>query len=338
MTLNYRPFIVRDPELHTMEYALFRYLDIKIHPLVDRNEYKHIRVIGQYDRSVGISSKEKQDKIENWQRPTAEIIGDELIVRCFPGRDYVTHYASLVATYLGMKGRDASVVDCEIPDERACWKPIEGSRMREVKPVDYLITGAGLREIGGPEGWSDMGSFLHKQVRISTAKVAFLIVKHSFWGDIAGRLLVYLARHGFKRFIFVGKLGGIKPYLVPNCSLATGESSTMNGSEIRWENLFNDVKAENLYGGRHICVPSVLMETKEWLSSTGSQYDFVDPEIGHFARCAGEEKVCFSYLHIVSDNLHKVHRENLSNERILGIPEKRRQLFRQIGKHIANCL
>jgi hypothetical protein len=71
-----------DPFRHTMTYGrLMEYLRIKVHHLVDEQDWSHIVVAGSYDRTGIISTKEKNDKLFNWQRPTARV-GDN---RCFPG-------------------------------------------------------------------------------------------------------------------------------------------------------------------------------------------------------------------------------------------------------------
>ena len=52
------------------------------------------------DRSKCISVKEKNDKIFNYKRPTVFLNEDVTIINCYPGMDYVYHYASLIKTYL----------------------------------------------------------------------------------------------------------------------------------------------------------------------------------------------------------------------------------------------
>src|SRR6185369_9377621 len=79
---------------HTMcATALESYLKLKVHHLVDLRDWSKIIVIGEYDRECCISEREKNDKLFNWHRPTAEVVGDDLFIKCYPGRDYVYHYA-----------------------------------------------------------------------------------------------------------------------------------------------------------------------------------------------------------------------------------------------------
>ena len=68
------------------------------------------------------------------------------------------------------------------------------------------------------------------------------------------------------------------------------------------------------------------------------KYDFVDPEIGHMAKAANENGISFGYLHIISDNLNKNYKEDLSNEREGSVIEKRKKLIGEIRKALAYVL
>ena len=134
------------------------------------------------------------------------------------------------------------------------------------------------------------------------------------------------------RFIYSGKLGTLNPYLVPNLTIATGNSSILpNGKFIRWNNVFENIVDDQVYKGVHITVPSVLQETKKWLKIHKNNVDFVDPEIGHMALAAYNNQVEFSYFHIISDNLSTKFESDLSNERKADVIESRKKLYRKIG-------
>src|SRR5208282_5721023 len=60
--------------------SLRRYLEIKAHHLLCERDWASIRVIGAYDRDCVASANEKNDKLFNWQRPTAQVHGDTLVV------------------------------------------------------------------------------------------------------------------------------------------------------------------------------------------------------------------------------------------------------------------
>ena len=122
-----------DARQHTMNARrLFRYLEIKVHHLIQERDWASIRVTGEYDRGCVISANEKNDKPFNWQRPTAEIHGDGLVIKCFPGMDYVRHYALIIATYLNMTGRYRSQVHYQLPGEPLC-RAAAGARRRCVR-------------------------------------------------------------------------------------------------------------------------------------------------------------------------------------------------------------
>lgn len=332
--MNGRPFLVGNPHEHSMGDSIFRYLDIKIHDDIKTAVYRQIQVIGYYDRSSRIFKNEKNDKLENWQRPTTRLNSDTLIVQCFPGKDYVQHYASLIASYLALTGRNSSIVSYELPSDDACWQPIITSRLAELRPTDVLLLGAGLQQIAGPDRWNDMGTFHLKKTKINNKTATLLLIKHSFWGDIAGRLLTHLAGLGFTNVIFIGKLGSLRDEHIPNEYLATGDQTFVEGEFVRWDNIFERIEDDALCRGTHITLPSVLLETKQWVEEEGIRYDFVDPEIGHLAKAAERSLIRFSYLHLISDNLVRRYSEDLSNEREEFVLLKRAKLFKKIRQHL----
>lgn len=81
-------------------------------------------------------------------------------------------------------------------------------------------------------------------------------------------------------------------------ALATGNSSWfLDGSVIAWDNIFEHVASDKVAFGLHATVPSVLLETKGWLSGNRDAA-FADPEIGHMALAA--KCLTFRYLIFVS--------------------------------------
>ena len=75
--------------------------------------------------------------------------------------------------------------------------------------------------------------------------------------------------------------------------------------------------------GVHITCPSVVDETRDYIRKNSILGIFIDPEIGHMAKACNESKIQFSYLHIISDNVAKLHKQNLSNERRIAIIKKK---------------
>ena len=184
----------------------------------------------------------------------------------------------------------------------------------------------------GVDSWKGEGAFLYKHEKLGINEVTLLGCKHSLWGDISEVVTKYLAKKlRVNSLIYIGKLGSLKKDVVPNTYLATGESSFVKGKEICWNNLFEDINSPVLVKGKHYTSPSTLLEDKKWVSKN-QNFDFVDPEIGHFAKGAIESGINFSYLHIISNNLAKKYEENLSNERDQKILEKRNKLIAEIKR------
>lgn len=322
---------VLKPEDHTMGDALFDYIDMKIHPLLKEREYQNIWVIGNPDRSSGISKYEKQGKLFNWQRPTAEIQGDDLYIRVFPGREYVKHYATLIATYFSIQGKEWRHIRYVLPEEANAWKALISSNLSKVPAGDVAILGYGLDKLIGDEEihWEGEGAFSWVTKKIGDKTVVYIGGRHSYWGDIAGRIVTMLAKQGFKQVIYVGKVGGMNSEGIPNQTLATGSSSFVDGETIHWKNLFDfATEDKEVVFGKHYTIPSVLNETKEWLDGN-KDYAFVDNEIGFMAKAAISESIEFSYLHIISDNLHGGFKEDLTNERGIEAQQHRAMLMKK---------
>lgn len=323
------------PDLHSMGQSLDRYMSIKVHPLVDKCNCTQIVVRGYFDRSRGISSKEKTDKLFNYIRPTANVDDSILYINCFPGIDYVFHYGNIIKSYVAMTHKQIDVAHY-LPSEEECWNAIE-SELREIPKTHTVIMGyvEGIQRISDDAMWHGAGNFLWKRVHLSTNDGILLGCKHTYWGEIAGRIVNYLAMNGVKRVIYSGKLGTLNPRLVPNMTIATGNSSILpNGTTVRWNNIFENIVDGQVYNGVHITVPSVLQETKKWLNDYKGDVDFVDPEIGHMALAAYNTQIQFSYFHIISDNLSTKFDSDLSNERKPDVIKNREGLCLKIGEAI----
>ena len=329
MPLLRRPTFITDTSQHTMGNHLEKYLEIKMHNHVSDKTFDKIIVIGEYDRSVDISLYEKKDKKFNWQRPTAEIKNNQLFIKCPPGKDYVSHYGSLIATYLAIKQRKFDHVYYIEPSNDLCNQLMDASNLKMIPLNKTVIVGYGLDIIAGEENWQENGPFLYKPTQIFNKDVTFIGCKYSIWGDIAGKFVQSLSKLGVKQVIYIGKLGSLNDDLIPNEHLATGNVSNVEGTMITWKNLFTMNDKSFVKFGRHYTSPSTICETKEWLENN-KKFDFVDPEIGHMAKAANESNIDFSYLHIISNNLTKILSENLSNERLQTITSKRRKLLIRI--------
>ena len=324
------PLVLDDPSQHTMADSLLKYVATRTHEFVDELPYDNIHILGLYDRGKAASQKEKRDKPENWQRPTAELVSGELRICCFPGQAYVFHYASLIATYLALTNRDPTRVHFTLPSDEGCEMAINEAGYSTIEPTDVVIISSGISHLVSLDRFRDYGSFQAKQGMLGASSVTWLIVKHSFWGDIAYWLGTALAKRGFPMVVFIGKLGSLDPQHVPNETLATGHQSTIDGQTVQWVNLFSESEAMDVIEGAHITLPSVLQETITWRTSNIGKYAFVDPEIGNLATGTVSNGARFSYLHIVSDNLTRRFNEDLSNERSGSVPQKRVKLYHLI--------
>lgn len=330
-TVPETPVILTHPSQHTMADSLREYVSTRTHELVDELLYERIHVLGLYDRRKAASRKEKRDKPENWQRPTAELLaGGELRIYCFPGQAHVFHYASLIATYLALTDRDPTKVYFTLPADHECETAIHEAGYSAITPTEVVIVASGISHLVSLDNFRDFGAFQAKQETLGARSVTWLIVKHSFWGDIAHRLGAELAKRGFQTVLFIGKLGSLDPRHVPNETLATGNQSTINGQTFQWVNLFSELEDMNVIEGAHITLPSVLQETVAWRASNIRKYAFVDPEIGNLATGVLSNGARFSYLHIVSDNLSRRFSEDLSNERSGNVRQKRAKLYQMI--------
>lgn len=323
--------VLLNPDDHTMGESLFNYIDPKVHHLLKKKEFKNIWIVGDPDRTGAVSKYEKRDKLFNWQRPTAAIQGEDLYIKVFPGREYVKHYATLIGTYFALQKKDPKHVHYVLPDEKIAWKALTSSNLKEVPKGDVAILGYGLEQLIGEEEiqWEGKGNFSWVKKQIGDKTVVFIGCKHSYWGDIAGRIVSLLAKQGFSQVIYVGKVGGMNDSGIPNQTLATGDSSFVDGETIRWKNLFDFAKDDaQVIFGEHYTIPSVMNETKEWLEKN-KNFAFVDNEIGFMAKAAQSEDIQFSYLHIISDNLNGGFEEDLTNERGTAAKEHRTKILQK---------
>ena len=316
-----------DPAHHTMGAALLPYLELKVHHLIQERDWNRITVVGQYDRSCVISDLEKTDKAFNWQRPTAEVSGRELIIKCFPGRDYVYHYALVIATYLALSDRWRDQVCFEFPNPDTC-DAAAASVSLDTSNSEVVVVGWGVTQLAGPDGWTTASGHAWKQTMIGGVRITFVGFLHSIWGEVAGRIVTRLAQLGARRVLYIGKVGTLEPELDPNTVLATGNSSLLRGRSIAWDDFFGGeaVSDPAVVEGKHVTSPSTLLETRDWLSEHRG-YSFVDPEIGQMGAAASRAGVPFGYLHIVSNNLARPRQEDLSNERQPLVLQRRARLL-----------
>ncbi|KAL8748897.1 MAG: hypothetical protein Q9199_008005 [Rusavskia elegans] len=312
--------------------SLPAYLRLKVHPSIKNTHWSRILVNGSHRRdpsSVTISSIEKRDKPFNWQRPTVSCDGSkgELRLHCFPGLDYVYHYAAITATYLSLEGREEDAVRYTLPTQQECLKPLLESNLASMGAVDIVVVGY----VQALERWTkgawegdhnDLFSW-RKSLTRRGHRLAFLGCRSSFWGDIAGNMVRALqSLNGVKCVLYIGKLGSLRADHVPNRLLATGSKSVVrDGEVVEWVN-----PLAGLLGRRRRWGEGGVL----WWMGGIERFDFVDPEIGHMAQASVEGGTEFGYLHIISDNLARKYAFDLSNERLRDVVGDRKRLVGQI--------
>ncbi|KAL4961962.1 uncharacterized protein BDV14DRAFT_179343 [Aspergillus stella-maris] len=333
-------------DTHTMGDSLHGYLGMKIDRDILLQDWASILIIGCHDRSTRTlrSKTEKTDKPFNWQRPTMHVADEQsLEILCFPGVDYVEHYAAIVATYLSLNGRQAQagVVRYVRPDPHASMALLLQSNLAGMGDVDVVVVGYVHGLSPGPWVGSTSADDLFGWKFLDNTenhRVALLGCRVSFWGDIAGNLIRALAILNKTRCVlYIGKLGTIRPELEPNRWLATGSCSEIHGETVTWENVLDEVtKTQDLVvKGKHFSLSTVLDESQEWLEAHEGQFDFVDPDIGHMGIAAKECGVSYGYLHIISDNLAKKYAYDLSNERLQKVQMNRKRLIQGMKEVLA---
>ena len=327
---------------HTMGISLTRYLTMKVHPLIQQRSWDKIVVIGDHQRDsskVIVASNEKRDKPFNWMRPTVSVVDSgTLYLHVFPGRDYVEHYAAIIATYLALNNEKLSVVKFKYPSQEDCLNAFSTSNLAKLGAVDIVVLGyvEGLQS-WSKSAWEDVndGNLFSWKTAITAQghRVAFLGCRICFWGDIGGNLVRTLQRlNGAKCVLYVGKLGSLRPEHIPNRTLATGNQSFVGGEPIIWQNPLEPYlqHAASVVIGVHMCLASVLYETHGWLLANQHRVDFVDPEIGQMAKASLDVGCQFGYLHIISDNLARKYDRDLSNERLADVRRDRDGLLAEI--------
>ncbi|MFE2475343.1 MULTISPECIES: nucleoside phosphorylase-I family protein [Streptomyces] len=324
---------------HTMgPESLLRYLQIKVHHLIQEQPWDSIRVVGARDRQAVISDHEKTGKLFNIERPTAEVHGRDLIVKAYPGTDYVGHYGLIIATYLAMTGRPADTVTYQPPDPAVCDHAVR--QLDLDLDGDLVIVGWGLTHLAPADGvWTRGPGYAWQRTVLHGRPVVYLGFLHSIWGDVAGRVVARLAALGARDVVYVGKVGALSPDVEPNTWLATGSTSLLGGTPVTWTDFFGDFAAAQpgVRSGVHVTSPSILLEDRDWLTKH-SEYAFVDPEIGPMGATACREGIGFGYLHVISNNLARHYPADLSNERHGDVIRRRAVLVNQIRHTIAGRL
>lgn len=326
---------------HSMGGSILEYVLPKIHQDIKKRDWSLILVRGFYDRSssVVLADTEKTEKPFNWHRPTTTVLDSSTIsLNCFPGRDYVQHYAEVVAAYLISISKDPSVVRYVVPTREECMKPLLQSNLKDMGEVDVVTVGYVhhlLRFIGPTwQGKDTENMFAWQKFGSPQGRtIAFLGFMPSFWGDISGNLVHMLqVLNHVKCVLYVGKAGTLDPKDHPNELIASGHRSHLGDRIVSWVNVLGPdlLKSPKILEGDHVTAHSPLVQTADWLEHWSQRCRWVDCEVGYMADESAKGGTEFGYLHIISDNVTKAHLHDLSNEELEEVKSRRRLLFHEI--------
>ena len=330
---------------HVMRSSLQTYVRSRIHATILALEWHTIEVIPSYDRTdlIEASSTEETDKLHNWHRPTLRSIAPGVVqLCCFPGRDYVWHYAHLLATYAASSSL-RTTIRYRLPIPVECGSPFEHSNLRDMGKVDVVIIGY-VHELhrlqtGHWEGSGAVSSsqiFMWQEFRTANGLcVALLACLPTFWGDVSGHLVRALqCLNDIKCLLYIGKGGSLQPQHHPDKVIATGSCSYFDGRVVRWTNILEPdlAQSDKVVKGDHVNVRSPLVETDAWLEAWRDKACWVDCEVGYMAEACEQGSTAFAYLHIVSDNIAATYPFDLTNEHLGEVKVLREQLFDDIQK------
>jgi hypothetical protein len=332
------------PSANPMGDSLHHYIQPKIHQLIRQRQWCLIKVVGKYAREAPyiIADSEKTDKPFNRHRPTARVLSeDNLELACFPGRDYVKHYAILVASYLTQEGQSETMVRYERAPDISLSPILQGDPLRDLGTFHTVIIGY-VDRIHLPNAvfteWTPRtgDSIFAWSTSTDGRSVALLGCMTSFWGDISVQLVQALAKQGTKTILYIGKAGTLDASIEPNECIATGSASLVDGELIRWESaLAADIGVSSkVKEGVHVNTSTPLDNgfPPRRQREGGVVVDWIDCEVGLMARECNRLGLGFGYLHVISDNLVRERECGLWNERAVEVRERREVLLREVSK------
>lgn len=325
-------YILKSVNDHTMGNSLKKYLSSKVHNLFINPPDKEIIVRGVYNRSDAVIFKdEKSDKMFNWRRPTVSVEHNKYYLNVFPGTDYVLHYYILLQNYYSLNNYKMPKITMEKVEKKTIDTAINETNFNSIPKADIVVLGKVDTLV---QNFIGEGEFKWVSQNINNKKILYLGCEFSLWGDIGAELIRLLATSkGVKQVIYVGETGTLKKNITPNDFLATGNISFVNGRDIEWDNIFDDlVEYGNIVVGKQCHVGSVLLEKIDWFKKNKDYCYFADTDTGKMALACDKNKIKFSYIHVITNNLNHNYEEDLSNGGSFNISEKRKKLFEEIRK------
>ncbi|KAI0423832.1 hypothetical protein F5Y09DRAFT_326245 [Xylaria sp. FL1042] len=331
---------IATPETHTMGRSLRPYILQHIHTDLGNQTITRIVVTGSLQRHAHLSNAaiDSLRPTISWTDPTA------IQLNCFPSRNLMLHYASSVATYLSLCGRDPRIVHLGFADSDQTARLIRESNLQSVGQIDLAIVG-NINNLTGLAGLTDHWqgpnepgySIFRWQKFISSGgqRVALIGCLERLWGDTGGHFLRALYAHlNVKCVIYIAKCGSLSKEYTSNEWIATGSQAILEGDVIQWSNPLDSVLSvsNKIARGPIVTVPTPLCETQDWLSEWSPKATWVDCEVGFMAKAAIELGIGFGFLLVVSDNLCEPGGENLSNEDSDSVSKKRKILYDEMLK------
>lgn len=323
-----------------MGRSLVPYITQHVHPDFQSTPITRIVVTGspQWYSQFSNAEIDSLRPTVSWTDPTT------IRLSCFPSRSLILHYASTVATYFGLFGRNPGIVYISFPEPDHTARLIRESNLQAIGQLDLAIIGSvnNLTGLTGLTGhWqgvdgSEYSMFRWQKLISSKGQTVALIgCLEQLWGDTGDHFLRALCTYlNVKRIIYIAKCGSLSKEYASNEWIATGSEAILEGDVIQWSSPLDSVLdvSTKVARGPIVTVPTPLCETQDWLSEWSPKVTWVDCEVGFMAKAAVELGVEFGYLHVVSDNLCETGGENLSNEDEDTVSTKRKVLYDEILK------
>lgn len=327
------PLIEASPQNHVMSHALVTYVNQKVDRDLMKAAVRHIAVVGTMQRQPPSRGAQFNSRI-----PTVSFISQtEAQLSCFPSKNLCFHYASIIATYLALKGLRLNI-SISLPAPSQTERVFRESNLQALGPVDIAIIGhvhylddlyKGDWHAGAGEAEYDIFRW-KKFPSLKGDTIAILGCLEKIWGDASYHLLrsIY-TQSKIRCVIYIGKAGSLSARYNPNEWIATGEDAFIENQTISWESPLTASlqDTQKVAYGPLVTVPTTLCETQEWLEEWLPKTDWVDCEVGYLAKAAAELQIAFGYLLVVSDNLQISGGEDLSNEDSDVIIRKREKLY-----------
>jgi hypothetical protein len=372
--------VTTDPANHTMGDSVHAYVTQRVaHTLLTRAyaEQMPVEVHGIYphhlDQVVPGAVRLPADRVTPpgkvyntvrplyFRAPREDGGGHRLIVAVPPGRDYVMHYASLVAHHAAVHGAGRDAL------RRVVRYPVAESSLAEwtglahfVRAGDRILIGYAQQLVPllvatGAHIVRESANAYYGAVRLrfpGGEQVCALGVRFSFWGCMSARLAEDCRRRGVREIIYAGKLGALtspgdlyRRLFVPSGYVHfASPPRLLDPAECPPNPLLE--RYPDLDSGVHMSVGTVLEEdVQQRAHARRFAVTSIDNEISQIAAAlasvAGEPTTAFSAIHFATDYLRD-HSEpsvrdafNLTNHRCRDALGRRHTMLHMVAQRRA---